>query len=240
MLKIAICDDCSQYQLIIKKHLEISSKLNIEYEISFFSSGVELMRASILNEINLIFLDIVMEDMDGISVLSYLKNSPCYIIFMSTTSDRLRELFQKNVLAFLDKPINQNDFDKSIEEFLKIHEKEQEKIFVIEKLGIPKNIPEAEIIYFENLGHYIHLHTIKEVIIFKEKISQIWQTLEENTAFAMPNRSYIINLKYSGLSSKNMMKVGTESKKIEVSIGRTKKEDTLQRLISYANEKGGK
>ncbi len=240
MLKIAICDDCSEHQLVIKNHLETSNKLNINYKLLFFSSGAELINSSILNEINLIYLDIVMEDMDGISTLSYLKNSPCYIIFMSTTSDRLRELFQKNVLAFLDKPINQKDFDKSIEEFLKIYGSEQEKIFVVEKLGVPKNIPEKEILYFENLGHYIHLHTIKEVIVFKEKISQLWQNFEENTSFAMPNRSYIINLKYSCLSSKNIMNVGTENKKIDISIGRTRKEDTLQRLISYANEKGGK
>lgn len=55
----------------------------------------------------------------------------------------------------------------------------------------------------------------------------------------MPNRSFIINLKYSSLLTKNSIKLEYNKNWVEISIGRTKKDETLERLIRYASAKGG-
>ncbi|MFI3250531.1 MAG: LytTR family DNA-binding domain-containing protein [Eubacteriales bacterium] len=238
MLKIAICDDCAEHQTVVKEFLKTSNKLTVPYEIESFFHGIELLNSPHLGEFHLIFLDIVMEEMDGITTLSRLKNLNCYIIFMSSTSDRMRELFQKNVLGFLDKPLQKPDFEVKLEEFIALHEKEQKKYFTVEKQGIPQQIPEADILYFENLGHYIYLYTTHEVIEYKAKIGDLWRKLEENPVFAMPNRSFIIHLKYTALSSKNTLDVGNCNKMTTISIGRTRKEDTLSRFISYVSGRG--
>ncbi|MFI3250935.1 MAG: LytTR family DNA-binding domain-containing protein [Eubacteriales bacterium] len=238
MIKIAICDDCAEHQTVVKEYLKTSKNLQIPHEVQVFSQGNQMIQSPNLADFHLIFLDIVMEEMDGIATLSRLKNLNCYVIFMSTTSDRLRELFQKNVLGFLDKPIQQLDFEVKIEEFLTLYQNEQKKYFTVEKQGIPQQIPEVDILYFENLGHYIYLHTTHEVIEFREKIGDLWKKLEMNPAFAMPNRSFIIHLKYSALSSKNTLDVGSGNKMTTISIGRTRKDDTLSRFISFVSGKG--
>lgn len=236
MIEIAICDDCVEHQNLVKEYL--SKNLNHQFKITTFNSGVELCKSDNLLNFNLVYLDIVMDDMDGVDTLSHLKNLNCYIIFISTTSDRLRELFQKNVIGFLDKPLNLEDFNTKLDIFLNIYDSQHGKMFKLKKLGVPQYIPEHEIIYFENIGHYIHIHTLKEVITYKEKISQLWKTFVDNPAFAMPNRSFIINLKYSSLSTKNSISLAYNGITTEVSIGRTKKDETLQRLINYASQGG--
>lgn len=239
MLKIAICDDYLEHQKVIEQYLKNTQILNANYKLFIFSSGNELINDTNLNEFHLIFLDIVMEDMDGIKALSCLKNLNCYIIFMSNTNDRLRELFQRNVIGFLDKPVKEGEFDKSLKNFLTLYDSEQKKMFTIKKMGVPRQILEADILYFESLGHYIHLHTLNEVITFKEKIGELWLKLQENHSFAMINRSFIVHLKYSSLSTKNTINVGTAKKMINISIGRTRKEEVLKRLIAYAGSQGG-
>ncbi len=238
MLKIAICDDCIEHQNWVKEQLTSSPVLKIPVEIHLFLSGKELVESEILNEFQLIYLDIVMDEMDGIATLFVLKNLDCYVIFMSNTSDRLRELFHKNVLGFLDKPLNELDFNDKLDIFYQIYEKELKKVFVVIQKGIPINIPERDILYFENIGHYIHLHTTTEVIKFKDKISLVWSKLVDSFEFAMPNRSFIVNLKFCALSTKNTITVEYQNINTEVSIGRTRKEDCLQRLIAYAGKVG--
>lgn len=239
MLKIAICDDCFEHQNLVKEYISLSKNINTKYKITTFNSGIELCKSNNLQEFNLVYLDIIMDNMDGIETLRHLKNSNCYIIFMSTTNDRLRELFQKNVIGFLDKPLTLEDFQDKFDIFINLYNSEQTKIFTVEKQGIPRHIPEHEILYFENIGHYIHIHTIKEVITFKEKISHLWDCFIDNISFAMPNRSFIINLKYSSLLTKNSIKLEYNNNWVEISIGRTKKDETLERLIRYASAKGG-
>lgn len=226
-MKIAICDDDKKYIDDV-----ISLLGDVECEIFPFSSGYDLLKSPFLSIFNLIFLDIVMSEMDGLETLKHLSGTSAYIIFMSTTSDRLRELFHRNVLGFLDKPINESEFHAKFNEFLNI--KKETPIFSFEMQGVLHNIPQNEILYFENWGHYIHLHTLNDVFIFKENISAIWRTLESDITFAMPNRSFIINLKFSSLLSKTSVLV----KDTVIPIGRTRKEDTQNRLFAYVGMKG--
>lgn len=239
MIKIAICDDCKTHQEHVEKLLKTSKSLPLEFQISMFSSGKELIYSPMLREFDLIFLDIVMEELDGIATLPSLSNLNCYIIFMSTTNDRLRELFQQNVLGFLDKPIEKQDFEQKILNFSQLYQRNLGQVFIFKKAGIPFKVLEQDIVFFENFGHYIHLNTTTEVHIFKAKISDLWEEFEENPSFVMPSRSYIANLKYSSLSAKNHLQTKHLNTQKEITIGRTRKDDTIARLLAFASKKGG-
>lgn len=238
MINIAICDDEKKQQEIVRELVENSTQFKgIAYDISCFSSGSALISSENIATFHLIFLDIVMENGDGVETLETLKKQDCFVVFMSTTSDRLRELFHRNVLGFLDKPINEKEFELKISEFLKNYLKITEKTFTFELHGMPKTVLQRDIVYFENFGHYIHLHSTKEVYVFRQKIGDLWQQFHKEPTFALANRSFIVNLNYCSLASKNSLFVEFYGNKTEIQVGRTRKEDTLKRLMNFASQR---
>ena len=85
MLRIAICDDEKLFRENIKKYvLKYLSEKDISSEIDMFNSGKELLGLGTdLLGYNIIFLDINMDEIDGIMTPCSWKScnrSPCYAI----------------------------------------------------------------------------------------------------------------------------------------------------------------
>ena len=87
MLKIAICDDEKVFRDNINKY--VAAYLNekeIYYEIDTFSSGKEIIDLGIeIKQYNIIFLDINMDDVDGIVTAQKIReySSEIYIVFVT-------------------------------------------------------------------------------------------------------------------------------------------------------------
>lgn len=87
MLKIAICDDEKVFRDNINKY--VAAYLNekeISYEIDTFSSGKEIIDLGIeIKQYNIIFLDINMDDVDGIVTAQKIReySSEIYIVFVT-------------------------------------------------------------------------------------------------------------------------------------------------------------
>lgn len=116
MYKIGICDDNIAVGAEIEKYLlEYASTENFEdIEIEVFLSGEDLCRAirNNSNIFHLLFLDIELGDLDGISVGNILrkemKNEITQVIFISYTQEYAMQLFKVRPMDFLIKPITYN------------------------------------------------------------------------------------------------------------------------------------
>ncbi len=227
-IKIAICDDLKKDRDHLASNLDaIASMFHISFHISPFASGIELLSST--DNFDIIFLDIVMDELDGIETLKRLQNTSSLIVFMSTTNDRLRELFSRNVIAFLDKPITESSLKKVISDITEIWN--HEKTFTYRKNGKMNFLKQQEILCIESEGHYINIYTKNETISYKGKIRDIWDELTAHTDFVMPNRSYILNLKYVSLASKSEFFIQILKKSI--SITKYNKDDTMMRFMRY-------
>ncbi len=233
MIKIAICDDLKTDRDNLSTLLyKISDKLDIQFELDIFTAGAELLSSS--KNYDIIFLDIVMDNIDGIETLKQIESKNTVIIFMSTTSDRLRELFSKNVIAFLDKPIKEQSLQTAFAKAVELIS--NEKSFVYNKNGKVHVIRHSEIIYIESEGHYIKIYTKNDTIIYKGKIKDVFAELAVFKNFAMPSRSFIVNMQYVSLASKSEFHV--EILNQSISISRTNKDETIMRFMSYLTSKG--
>ena len=82
-MKILIVDDDQHIRLLYKEEL-----LEEGYDVDVASSGVEALQLFDQNEYDLVTLDILMPDMDGIKVLRQMKEKkPRIPIIMSTAYD---------------------------------------------------------------------------------------------------------------------------------------------------------
>lgn len=118
-LSVLICDDS---MLIRKKLRSALEKCKCE-TIFEAENGVQAVEKA--KEVNpdLIFLDIVMPDKDGITALKEIKefNSDVKIVMASSvgTSDHLKEALSNGAYDFIQKPISLDSVAQIIEKVLK-------------------------------------------------------------------------------------------------------------------------
>ncbi len=231
MIKIAICDD--DIKIIEKLKAELI-KYQISYDLEFlvdtYHSGEELINSFKLDTYDLLFLDIYMKEIDGIEVLNNIKllNLNLLVCFMSSDDSRIRELFSANVIGFIDKPICNDKLLGLFTDFYNIYKRKNSKSFVFKKNSKIFQILYDDIIMIESVQHKVIVHTANEKLEFRSKISDIWEQLTNEVEFAMPSRSYIVNLKYVTYSKSSIIIDDTI-----ISIGRKYKEETLKKYLAY-------
>lgn len=107
MIKIAVCDDNSEELEITREIIaDILNEYKICFEIYGFSSGEELLQTDL--DFHLVFLDIVMDEKNGIAVGCeiYRKNRWIKVIFQTSFKEYCADAINKShAFAFLEKPL---------------------------------------------------------------------------------------------------------------------------------------
>ena len=114
MINIAICDDDRMATESLEKMLyEIAAESNITIRCESFYGGTAL--TGVISEqrsyFDLIYLDIEMDDMDGIHAALRLRDLalPVLIVYVSAHEEYLKELFRTEPFRFLSKPVKKTE-----------------------------------------------------------------------------------------------------------------------------------
>lgn len=198
MIRIAIVDDEKQ---IRDKIFTLISKYFIqnllEYEIKSFSDGKELIE----NDLNydIIFLDIEMENIDGIQTAQYIRKSDMNvpIVYITGYVDYWRRAYKVHAFDFISKPASQEQINSVLNDFLStVYKKNKAKISLNTEDGMLfVNLDEIRYFFIEEKKKIrLNLVTGKNIIV-KENIGDLYERLNKDM-FYMPHRSFIVNLKY--------------------------------------------
>ena len=120
-MKIGICDD---EPIIVKALIRLIErsieKINIKVDIIPFLSGSSLIDRA--QELDVLFLDIEMPELDGFEVGKQIKNKNphCKIIIATGCAERFKESFKINTFRFVTKPFEQCEIDEAIEAVVKL------------------------------------------------------------------------------------------------------------------------
>ena len=110
MFRIAICDDEPHFREQMKEMLmQYMQDSGVYYEIDNFQSGKELLELGIeLNQYKIIFLDINMDEMDGIQTAKKIReqNTELFLVFVTAFVNYSLERLN---LKKLTKKINRKD-----------------------------------------------------------------------------------------------------------------------------------
>ena len=113
-MKIAVCDDDRLLTGEIDGQLQkIREKTGISFETDIFFDGETLWEAIEKNgSYDIVYLDIEMKNMDGITVARKIRDRDPYaiLIFVSSYDSYYEQLFEVEPLRFLHKPIELNEF----------------------------------------------------------------------------------------------------------------------------------
>jgi len=227
-IQCIIVDDEPLAQRVIEKFLEDLPHFNI---VAKCNNAFEAMDAVNANNIDLMFLDINMPKLSGLSFLKTLKNPPLVII-TTAYSEYAIEGYELDVVDYLKKPF-------SFERFFKAVQKVQERLKKVETPAIENRPLEDEIpvevtselstanfifvkankknyrvdiddiYYIEALGDYIKIHTSNSVLVTYQSMKKIESILPSNI-FVRIHKSYIVSVNKIKSVEGNMVEVKNE------------------------------
>ncbi len=198
-------------------------------------------------QVDLLFLDIQMPKLDGISFIKNLP-SPPLVIFCTAYRDYAIEAFDLDAVDYLLKPIPFDRFLKAVGKAYRQLRPEQamppfflgpnlsddednspvqpevDHIFVrADKKMVKVNL--GEVYFIESLKDYVIIHVGEKRVITKQKISYLEHRLPENK-FLRIHRSFLINLQKIEAYSPTAVEI----KGKELPIGRSYKNDVAKVL----------
>ncbi len=237
-IQCIIVDDEPLAQRVIEKFLEDLPNFVI---VAKCSNAFEAMDGVNGNNVDLMFLDINMPKLSGLSFLKTLKNPPLVII-TTAYSEYAIEGYELDVVDYLKKPF-------SFERFLKAVQKVQERLKKPEQSVIENSFSEEDlpievapelstanfifvkankknyrvdiddIYYIEALGDYIKIHTSNSVLVTYQSMKKIESILPSNI-FVRIHKSYIVSVNKIKSVEGNMVEVKNE----KITIGNSYKQ----------------
>jgi DNA-binding LytR/AlgR family response regulator len=196
-----IIDDEPLAQEILEEYIAKVSFL--ELKGSFFNP-LEATDSLKEDKPDLLFLDINMPDLDGISFIPMLNPKP--MIILTTAYDQFAlKAFELEVKDYLLKPFSFERFYKSVlrlyqEESLKLQtekketkqEQKTEKEYIFLKVGHRiQKIATGDILFVEGMKDYLRIHTKEEKIMTLLNFAKLEEMLPSHD-FARVHRSYLV------------------------------------------------
>ena len=228
-----IVDDESIARDVIATHL---SKIDSITVLASCSSALEAFQIINTNKVDLIFLDINMPDVSGISFAKSI-NKDIKIIFTTAYRDYAVEGFELQAVDYLLKPIAFERLLKAVNTYFNVYSNTTSEtatsletnsfMFVRSNRRMIKIDFEA-IVYIESYSDYIKIHLQNETIVTRETISAIEAKLPSQ-AFLRIHRSFIVALSHiSSFTNEHVVVTGKA-----LTISRSYKKDVLEVLEQY-------
>lgn len=198
-MKIAICDD----EKIHTEYLCDMIYKNFNYvniDIYTFSDGNKLIDAIKIGEyFDIIFLDIIMPNFNGIDIARKIKEikPELKFCFLTSTPDFVFDGYDLDAVNYLMKPINIDKLKKVIEKIMV--KDETSDLFVIKNKNSIQKVDLKYVEYFEIIGRivtaYININGNQSTIEFYYKMSDLVNELTPK-GFIKSHRSILVNVRH--------------------------------------------
>ena len=228
-----IVDDDPIWCKTLEQFVGRSSSLSLvgTYSDSVSARNVLMSR----RDIELIFLDIEMPEMDGFDFLSSLEMPP-HIVFVSGSEDHAFEAYNHNGIDYLLKPISYARFCRAVEKIMKYYSGRQipatagdEEIFIKKSSSLVK-LKLKEILYVEALENYVSVITRDEKYTIHFTMRAIEQQLPSGLFFRI-HRSYMVNKSVIRSISENSLTILVGNTPKTLPVGKSYRDG----IMSYIN-----
>jgi len=199
-IQCIIVDDEPVAREILENHL---NKIEAVTVVATCKNAIEAFNQLNANNIDLIFLDINMPEISGLSFAKSI-NTNIKVIFTTAYREYAIDGFDLQAVDYLLKPISferlliavnkylgENSFE-IIESSSELTQEKSDFIFVRADRKMIK-INFSEINYIESLSDYIKIHLVNKTIVTRETITNIEAKLPQKE-FLRIHRSYIISI----------------------------------------------
>lgn len=212
-----IVDDEPMARNLLKEYVSKISYIDLLGTCSSALEASEVLRS---HTVDLLFLDIQMPHLTGISFLKSLQKKPM-VVFTTAYSEYALESYDLDVVDYLLKPVTFERFmravDKVSQRLVSGHTSPQEKptpvaeptssfIFVKDGTKLVK-VKWEDILYIEGLKDYVTIHTHDQKIVTLQRLKVLETQLPPDNFIRIHN-SYIVALSAIDVVYKNEVQIG--------------------------------
>ncbi|MDE5598509.1 MAG: LytTR family DNA-binding domain-containing protein [Lachnospiraceae bacterium] len=236
MLSIAVCDDevieCCNMARKIKDILE---EMKIPCIIRQFRSGGELLQA--LESFDIVFLDIIMRDMDGMKTAEIFreKASDKILIFVSSSREYVFEAYDVEAFQYLLKPVDDRKLKSVLQKVVLKTENHSQEFIIVSRERQKKKLFLDDIYYFEIKGRIVDVHGPEGIFTYYEQIGELENKLRDKGFFRC-HKSYLINLKHVDGYNRQEVILGNGEK---IVIAKRRYDKFVQEVLKVMRENGG-
>ena len=195
MLRIALCDDESDARDALRFALEKiidETDEQISYEFSNGKSAVHWLQTH-PGELDLLFLDIEMGQIDGMTVANEIRkfDNSIILVFVTGYADYVFDGYKVNAMDYLIKPVNMNRLQNLI---IRVREKiahVTKSFFSFHNTQGTYRINQEDILYFYSDKRIVYLVMESKEISFYDKIDNLEKLLD--SYFVRIHQRYLVN-----------------------------------------------
>lgn len=198
-MKVALVDDepyyLSEMEALCRAYGE---SRDCPMEIFSFSGGKAFLAALAAASFSVVFLDIYMEDMDGIAAAKALRetNPGCILIFLTSSREFMPEAFACHAFDYISKPIERERVERALDDAAKllptthrymelIQDRKKSQVFL------------QDIVYAVTDGHYLEI-ALSDGSSLRSRMTaaEFLQHTEGDSRFILANRGVILNMEH--------------------------------------------
>lgn len=191
-----IVDDDEMIRLDLENKISQTMLLNLVGSCKNAQEAAELL---LTENVDLIFLDVLMPGMTGLDFVKTLAASKPEIIMITSNKDFAVEAFEYDVTDFLVKPVSYERFLKAVAKAKRNFDKKGTSVNTIDHhifIKVSSRFIKLElknILYIEALADYVTIHTLSGKFTIHSTMKGIESSLPQADFFRVHN-SYIVRL----------------------------------------------
>lgn len=188
-MQIAICEDERNTLLELKELIAGEGRSVDLYE----DSRKLFARCKGKMCYDVVFTDMVMDDMNGMDLCRKLKEiNPQVIVVVITNYIEYAPLgYENGVFRYLLKPVKKEELDQVFADIRKARRKKHK--FVVDALQGSKILSQEDLLYVEIRGRYIDIYYEEQECTMMMSLKEFWSRLD-NQLFFRIHRNYLVNL----------------------------------------------
>ena len=224
MISCMIIDDEPLSRDVLRKYIGELKDLSLLAECRDAFEATSLLSK---NQVDLLFLDINMPGLSGISFARSLTLSPL-IIFTTAYPEYAVEGFELNALDYLVKPFSFERFMKAVnrarERLTENNTEEASRKIVLRADKKIYAVDFSDMHFIEGQGDYIKVCLSDKVLMVHHTIKRMMDALPED--FMRIHKSYVVNLRKINFIEGNQVRIGEHT----IPVSPPKREELIQRF----------
>lgn len=153
--------------------------------------SAELFSSENPGDFDLIFMDIELDGLDGVSAANAMRNSGFTgdIVFVTAFAEYVFQGYDVQALNYFLKPPSETQIDTCLQY---VHQKLRRETHIFRYKNTIYQIPFSDILYFSAAGHYVDIRTKETVLRQMEALGKVYGSLPAQ--FLYCHRTTIVNI----------------------------------------------
>lgn len=229
MLRIAIVeDDRADACRLEELARQYAREYGAELEVCCFSTGMEIAEGY-KPVWDIIFLDIEMPLLDGMSTAEHIRaqDPEVILIFVTNMAQYAIRGYEVDALAYLLKPVSYGAFHMKMRKAQRMIDSRSAQSVLLMTEGRAVKLDAADVFYVEVQDHQLIYHTRNGEYRLFGSLRSVEKQFSQG--FARCNQCYLVNLRHVDGVQEDCVQVGGDTLKIS----RARKKEFMQNLSDY-------